>query len=272
MYPQKWRQYWRHNRNPVNDQDNDENQPNGIIVGDINNLTTILYLKACAEGEEEQEFDDDNASDRSYIPKDDDSTLSGDHDLPEYHQDNQPQGYHEDQGVDVDNNMDQGVDRNNDEDSGVGEINQPQDKENDPMLEELNVVEDANDMNGEINEDDDVKDDNNDISDVDKDPSIADKEKRSPKRRVGLDGTYWNKKGEANYYLSIIKGYVNLEATLSTPQYGFKKGLTIFGGPGYDATVKELDENLIGRDVIQMLQPNSVTYGMFSMLLSYLIF
>jgi hypothetical protein len=48
--------------------------------------------------------------------------------------------------------------------------------------------------------------------------------------------------------------------------------LTVFGGPGYDATVKGLDENLIGRDVIQMLEPSSVTYDMFTMSLSYLMF
>jgi hypothetical protein len=40
----------------------------------------------------------------------------------------------------------------------------------------------------------------------------------------GLDGKYWT-----GYCLTIIKGYGNLEATLSTPQYGFKKGLTMFG-------------------------------------------
>jgi hypothetical protein len=57
------------------------------------------------------------------------------------------------------------------------------------------------------------------------------------KKKSGLDGSYWNPNGEAEYCLSVIKSYGNLEATLSTPQYGFKKGLTIFGGAGYDATV-----------------------------------
>jgi hypothetical protein len=36
--------------------------------------------------------------------------------------------------------------------------------------------------------------------------------------------------------------------------------------------VKELDENLIGRDVIDMLEPTSVTYDMFKISLSYLMF
>jgi hypothetical protein len=50
----------------------------------------------------------------------------------------------------------------------------------------------------------------------------------------GLDGKYWT-----GYCMLIINGYGNLGATLSTPQYGFKKGLTMFGEDGYDATVKE---------------------------------
>jgi hypothetical protein len=96
----------------INDQCSNEDQPDGIIFGNINNITTILDLKAGDEGEEEPEFDDGNASDRSYLPKDDDSTLSGDHDLPDFHQDNKPQGYHEDEGVDGVNDEDQGVGAN----------------------------------------------------------------------------------------------------------------------------------------------------------------
>ena len=145
------------------------------------------------------------------------------------------------------------MDGNNDEDPGVNKGNRPQDVENDLVLEELNVVEDDDDMNEEINKDNDIEDNNNNVSDVEEEPSVLDEEEQFPKRRAGLDGEYWNRKGEANCCLSIIEGQGNLEATLSTPQYIFKKGLTVFRGPGYNATVKELDENLIGRDVIQML-------------------
>jgi hypothetical protein len=98
------------------------------------------------------------------------------------------------------------------------------------------VVEDDDEANKDT-------DRNGEISDVDEESSVAEEE--VPKKKSGLDGEYWNRDGQANYCLSIIRGYGNLEATLSTPQYGFKKGLTIFGGPGYDATVKELDENLM---------------------------
>jgi hypothetical protein len=118
--------------NTINEQGKNEDQPYGIVFGDMDNLMTILDLEPSKEGgEEEPEFDDDDASYRSYLPKDDNSALSGDHSLPEYHQDNQPEGYHEDQGVGG----------GNDDDPGVDDDSQPQDEDEDLMLEELNVVE-----------------------------------------------------------------------------------------------------------------------------------
>ena len=71
---------------------------------------------------------------------------------------------------------------------------------------------------------------------------------------------------------SVIQHYGNLEATLSTPQYGFDKELKVFKEMGYNATVKELDKNLIGRNVMDMLPARSITNGMMRMSLSYLMF
>ena len=59
---------------------------------------------------------------------------------------------------------------------------------------------------------------------------------------------------------------------MSTPQYGFKKGLKVFKDAGYDATLKELDKNLIGKNVFKMLQPKSITYDIMKMSLDYLMF
>ena len=59
---------------------------------------------------------------------------------------------------------------------------------------------------------------------------------------------------------------------MSTPQYGFKKGLEVFKDAGYDATLKELDKNLIGKNVLEMLPPRSITNDMMKMSLSYLMF
>ena len=60
--------------------------------------------------------------------------------------------------------------------------------------------------------------------------------------------------------------------SLATPQYGFKKGLEIFGNNGYEATVKELRDNLIGRGCVKMLKKHEVTKEVVSKALGYLMF
>ena len=81
-------------------------------------------------------------------------------------------------------------------------------------------------------------------------------------------GPYWNNAVVG----SVIQNYGNLEATLSTPQYGFQKGLKEFKETGYQVTVNELNKNLIGKNVLDMLEPRSVTYEMMKMSLGYLMF
>ena len=44
-----------------------------------------------------------------------------------------------------------------------------------------------------------------------------------------------------------------LEASKSTPQYGFRKGQKLFGDKGYQAAKDELETNLLGRGCIDML-------------------
>ena len=216
----------------INEQGRSEGQPDGLIFGDMNNLTTILDLEPSNEEGEEPEFDDDDASDQSYHPQeDDDSVPTDDHNM-------NPNQY---------------------EEAGVDDIAPDElivNGDDDPMLEELNVVEeeDIGDDTSIVEANEGGIDEIDEGSDPGSNPSEEEEEEEDDRPRMqGLDGNYWNRRGEANYCLSIIKGFGNLEATLSTPQYGFKKGLTVFGGPGYDATIKELDENLIGRDVICLL-------------------
>ena len=54
--------------------------------------------------------------------------------------------------------------------------------------------------------------------------------------------------------------------------YGFQKGLKIFKESGHEATIKELDKNLIGKNVLDMLDPKLVTFDMMKMSLGYLMF
>ena len=48
--------------------------------------------------------------------------------------------------------------------------------------------------------------------------------------------------------------------------------MKVFKELGYKATVKKLDKNLIGRNVIDMLPVRSITHAMMKMSLAYLMF
>jgi hypothetical protein len=58
----------------------------------------------------------------------------------------------------------------------------------------------------------------------------------------------------------------------STPQYGFNRGLKEFGTPGFEATVKELDDNLLGMGAVKMLKPSEINKNIRYEALNYLMF
>ena len=75
-----------------------------------------------------------------------------------------------------------------------------------------------------------------------------------------LDRPYWNNSTVGTktnvYMLSAITIYNNIDGLhglRSTPQYEFNRGMKEFGREGYDATVSELSDNLIGMDAVDML-------------------
>ena len=75
--------------------------------------------------------------------------------------------------------------------------------------------------------------------------------------------------------LSAITTYNNIDGLhglWSTPQYGFNRGMKEFGQEGYDATVSELSDNLIGMDAVDILEKSRVTSDVYANALSYLIF
>jgi hypothetical protein len=74
------------------------------------------------------------------------------------------------------------------------------------------------------------------------------------------------------YVLNTISSYSNIEASKSIPQYGFNRGLKEFGTPGYEATVKELDDNLLGMGAVKMLKPSEVNKNIWYEALNYLMF
>ena len=58
----------------------------------------------------------------------------------------------------------------------------------------------------------------------------------------------------------MMKEYFEIEASKATPQYGFRKGLTLFGDKGYQAAKNELKVNLLGGGCINMLSWKDLTW------------
>jgi hypothetical protein len=86
-------------------------------------------------------------------------------------------------------------------------------------------------------------------------------------------GPYWTLAQSTHaYVLSTITSYSNVEASKSTPQYGFNRGLKEFGYLGYEATVKELDDNLLGMGAVKMLKPSELNKTIRYEALNYLMF
>ena len=71
---------------------------------------------------------------------------------------------------------------------------------------------------------------------------------------------------------TMMADYFLLEASKATPQYGFKKGLQLFGEEGYMAIQHELQQNLIGRKCVNMLEPTAITPTVGKKALGYLMF
>ena len=70
----------------------------------------------------------------------------------------------------------------------------------------------------------------------------------------------------------MMKEYFEIEASKATPQYGFRKGLTLFGDKGYQAAKNELKVNLLGRGCIDMLSWEDLTWDIRKQALGYLMF
>ena len=61
-------------------------------------------------------------------------------------------------------------------------------------------------------------------------------------------------------------------ASKSTPQFGFNKGLQMFGDNGWEATKKELDKNLLGMEAVTMLKKSEWKQEEYFNALRYLMF
>ena len=106
---------------------------------------------------------------------------------------------------------------------------------------------------------------------------------------ANLDDFVWNDCNDATsnvdrFVLSAMQSYYNSEptpdvaniegshASKATPQFGFRKGMKLFGIEGWEATKKEIDENLLGIDAVKMILYKGLDCKLQKEALSYLIF
>ena len=83
------------------------------------------------------------------------------------------------------------------------------------------------------------------------------------------DGSVWQSTGThmvsammmvEQMRVRTMKEFFKIEASKATPQYGFRKRLTLFGDKGYQATKNELKVNLLGRGYINILSWKNLTW------------
>ena len=93
------------------------------------------------------------------------------------------------------------------------------------------------------------------------------------------DAPYWNNgtitTDNKSCMLSVIATYSNIDGLHGlqlTPQYGFSRRMKEFGEAGYNATVSELSDNLIGMNMVDMLSKKQITSDVCINTLSYLMF
>ena len=70
----------------------------------------------------------------------------------------------------------------------------------------------------------------------------------------------------------MTKEYFEIEAPKSTPQYGIRRGLGLFGDKGYQAAKDKLKTNLLGRGCIDMLSWKDLIWDIRKQALGYLMF
>jgi hypothetical protein len=261
-----------------------ENQPEGIEFSDLNGKVTLQdFADACGDDDDSNASDDDFEMDEEYNEElnaeaamEEEEGIFGndDPDIQEDHFQTPIQQHNTE------------VRNNNEPDSVII----PKDKRsNNPIVALNNSVtpqiqkcgkqakRKINDQSTLIEEDlDDDVPTNSDIEadainkDID---HVNDDETELPAELESDLGPYWTlAQSSQAYVMNTIAAYSNIEASKSTPQYGFNKGLKEFGSLGYEATVKELDDNLLGMGAVKMLKPTEVGKTIRYEALNYLMF
>ena len=258
----------------------EQNAPIGITFGDAHNRTTILDIDT------DENEDDDDASDASYIAENDDddtsiaSVLSGTTDTSE-----------------VSGRIDESAGDNDTQITGQ-DVQDQSITETEDSHEEREVDAESVDNNGEREDrgGDDVEVSNDNEETINDTTNARTGLRQSVTRShnkygpdEGFNPTIINRSSmfTAGYGKAIDKlskdetGYMNtaaamalysqLEASQVTKQYGVRQGIKKFGEEGVDAVLTELKQ-LHDRSVVEPMDPSKMTKEMRYQALPYLMF
>ena len=163
-------------------------------------------------------------------------------------------------GEDTEYSDDSGTEGGGDNDSESSESTRNSNEQDDVSEDEATVVPEDNEewQHEESNPDEEVESDGEDVQ-------AAQRPRVLRELDTDFDGIHRGNGAVGSvireYVVgSVIQHYGSLEVSLSTPQYGFKKGLEVFKDAGYDTTLKELDKKLIGKNVLNILPNTTPVY------------
>jgi hypothetical protein len=270
----------------INDIGEQENQPEGIEFSDMNGRITLQDFADNANDDGSNASDDDFVIDEEYKQEEkDDNALDAEEGIIGGDDPDSQEEYFQtaiqQHNTNVSNNNEptsvviRRSARNSDNpivtlSNAVIPENQECDKRKKKKDEESMMVEE--DLEEGPPSSDDTKPINEPITD-DIANDINDEGKSMTKELDSDLGPYWTlAQSSQAYVLNTITSYSNIEASKSTPQYGFNRGLKEFGTVGYEATVKELDDNLLGMGAVKMLKPTEITKNIRYEALNYLMF
>jgi hypothetical protein len=272
----------------VNDIGEQENQPEGIQFSDMHGRITLQDFAANDNDDDSNASDDDFKMDEEYqdeineevvLEEEDGSVGNDDPDLQEDYFQNPIQQHNT---ATNDNNEPAPVILDNRTRSAnnpiVNLINTtlPTTKQEcrSEKKKKQSIVEEETAATEEDLEEDPVLSDTTMADDVEaNDGTTDDVDPNIPNELKSDLGSYWVL-AQSSYalVLNTISSYSNIEASKSTPQYGFNRGLKEFGALGYEATVKELDDNLLGMGAVKMLEPSEINKDIRYEALNYLMF
>jgi hypothetical protein len=276
--------------NTVNDIGEQENQPEGIEFSDLNGRITLQdFAEECGDDNDSNASDEDFVLDKEYedeanneIEMEEEEGIIGNDD-PDSQEDyfQTPIQQH---NTNVSNNNEptsvvirkskRGI--NNNPIVAMNNSVTPlrKKKKNPTINDESAIVEEEwdEDVHAPINDTKSGVGANTDGS-KDDDDSDEDEQSSTPAELTSDLGPYWTlAQSSQAYVLNTITSYSNIEASKSTPQYGFNRGLKEFGELGYEATMKELDDNLLGMGAVKMLEPTELNKNIRYEALNYLMF